>query len=128
VAVLTALVCSFLSLRIATTVGQSQSLWLFPGLYFVELTTLSGACAIGFVRSGRARSLIAWMAGGATAAFAILGAWSVGLYYLPLAAVLLILGLLSDTRRRSNVALHCGAAVVAAIGQALAILALARLL
>lgn len=127
VAALTAVACLVLSLRLLSNLAQFQDVWLLPALYFIELTALCGVCGASFILSMRARAAMAWGAGGAMAAFSILGAWSVGLYYLPLAMVLLALGLLSDRRQQGNARAHLGTAAIGCMGQAAIIVVVARL-
>jgi hypothetical protein len=67
-------------------------MWLFPGLYLLETVALPAVvCALTF-RGDASRAMAGVTSAGAMAAFSLLGAWSVGLAYAPLAAGLLVTG------------------------------------
>ena len=124
--VLAAAVCTALTGRIWRSIGAQQFTWPLPAMYFIELCIVAILCAAEFVTSSPYRTVIAWVASGIFAAFAILGAWTVGFYYLPFALVFLIAAVVSDVRRKGNMATHAGAWLTAFLAQAGAMLLLAR--
>jgi hypothetical protein len=97
-------------------------------LYFIEMVALAAATVWGIFRGDTAGSLLAWAAIGALVGFAILASFSVGAFYLPVAAVLGIAALWHDRHSWHQLPLHLGAAFVAAVAQAALILAVVRLL
>jgi hypothetical protein len=123
--VLAAAVCTALTVGIWRSVSAQQSTWPLPALYFIELSVVAILCAVVFVTSSPSRTVIAWVASGIFAAFAILGAWTVGFYYLPFALVFLIAAVVSDVRRKGNMAAHAGVWLIAFLAQAGAMLLLA---
>jgi len=127
VAVLAAAACWILCWKLWASLAAYQDVWLFPALYFIELTALTVVCAAGYLLRVPSRAKIAWGAGGALMAFAVLGAWTVGLYFLPLAVVLLVLGVGTDRREGRNTLAHLGVAGIACLGQAALILLIARM-
>ena len=60
---------------------------------------------------------------GATFGFVILGAWSIGFLYLPVAVLLALAAGLADRRHGRSMALHPGLCVLAAAAQAALMLA-----
>ena len=105
----------------------SQNTWPFPALYFIELAALALACALTYGLSSSLRSMITWATVGVLAAFSILGAWTVGLYYMPVAALFLTLAVIADLRHNGKFLPHSGVAALAAVAQAAAMLLVARL-
>ena len=124
--VLAATACTALTVRIWRSVGAQQSTWPLPELYFVELRVVAILCAAVFVGSSPSGMVVAWVASGIFAAFAILGAWTVGFYYLPFALVFFIVAVVSDMRRTGGMAVHAGAWLIAFMTQAGSMLLLAR--
>lgn len=118
--------CLVLTIRIWIAVAAQQNVWVFPALYFIEVVLLSAVCAIAFVLSWPSRTAVAWAAWGALVAFSVLGAWTVGLYYMPLALPYLVLALASDLREKGPLVMHMGLGVLASLMQAAAMLAIAR--
>jgi len=121
--------CLLLTAYIAVTVGQQQPIWPLPGVYFVEVVLLAAAAAWGIWVATPGGSAQAWAAVGAMLGFAVIGGFSVGLYYLPIVA---LLGLAALWRDRSwgwrRLPLHVIVTLVAAWAQATLMLALIRLL
>jgi hypothetical protein len=61
---------------------------------------------------------LTWGAIGVVSAVVLLGAWSIGVFYLPVVVLLLVAALLHDRRQRRRVARHFGIGAVAALAQA----------
>ena len=83
IASLAATACVLLTLRIWSLVAAAQNVWLLPAFYFLELIALSLACAVAYWVGMASRRIMTWMTLGILVAFSLLGAWSIGLYYVP---------------------------------------------
>jgi len=103
-------------------------MWPLPGLYFVELASLGMVTAFTFVRSDPRASLITWGVVGIFCAFSIVGALSVGFFYLPVAFIFGVTAIISDIRNKQPVAVHIGVCLIAGIAQAVLMFAVIRLL
>jgi hypothetical protein len=114
--------------RLWLIVVSRQSMWLFPGLYFLEVVVLPGLVVISTFRAALPRTRVACIAAGALTAFSILGAWTVGLFYAPLVILLLATVLASRSATHENL-LTCVAFFIGSILlQGLAMLSLVQLL
>ena len=110
-------------------ISAQQPMWLLPGLYFIEMAALSVVCALLVFFNGDPRGqFIIWGSLGIFIAFSILGAMSVGFFYLPVAIIFGAIAILSDIRNRQPVALHLGVCLIAGIVQVILMLAAIRLL
>jgi hypothetical protein len=103
-------------------------MWPLPGLYFVEMMALSLVSALAFVRGGPRGQFMIWAAAGILSAFSILGALSVGFFYLPVAVLFGVAAILSDVRNNQHIAAHLGVYVMAALAQAVVMFTVIRLL
>ncbi|HET6845622.1 MAG TPA: hypothetical protein VFH29_02235 [Anaerolineales bacterium] len=128
IAVLGAALSLVLTWRIWSVVAAAQNTWPFPALYFIELAAFTLASAILYVVSSPSRHILTWITVGVLTAFSILGAWTVGLYYAPLAGLFLILAVGGDLRHGGRLLMHAAVAALAAVAEAAAILLLARLM
>ena len=117
---------AFLTIRIWMLVSAGQPTWPFPALYFIELAILGLGCVVAYVASHPYRATVTWVLIGVLAAFSVLAAWTVGLYYVPVTAMFVLLAVTSDIRHRGNLLAHAVLALLAAVLQAAAILMLAR--
>jgi hypothetical protein len=127
-AVLAAAATVFLTIRIWLSVSAQQSMWPLPGLYFVELSAVAIITALAFLYASRWSPLVAWAAAGIVLAFAILGAFSVGLFYFPISLIFITLGVLATVRQEKSWLPGIGAFLIAAAAQATLVLLLIRLL
>ena len=77
-----ALVCT----AAAIMFSSQDPLWPLPGLYLAKIG-LAGLLALGAIAVGRNDSglwaAVPWVASGIVLAFAILGAWTIGLFIAP---------------------------------------------
>jgi hypothetical protein len=103
-------------------------MWPLPALYFIEMVTLSIMSAFSFLRGAPYAQFITWSAAGSISAFSILGAFSVGFFYLPVALLFVLISIISDVRNKQNVVAHLGVFVIAGIVQAALMLMVIRLL
>jgi len=84
------------------SVALQQPVWLFPGLYFLELLLLSGVALLSVFQSWPRRMHIVAVTAGVTTSFAVMGLFSIGLFYVPLALLLLIGSLFSWRSSRQS--------------------------
>jgi hypothetical protein len=103
-------------------------MWLLPGLYFIEMVALSLISTFIFVRGDPHGSLITWLAAGAIIAFSILGAFSVGFFYLPVALLLGVISITWDVRNKQHILAHLGIFLIAGLGQSILMLGANQLL
>ncbi len=117
-AVFAALACLFITIAIWRDVSARQVMWPLPGLYFVELPAVGFLAGFAFFAGTAYTSRITWAAAGIYVAFGLLGAFSVGLCYAPIAIMFIMLAVLVMVRREEpflqSLAYFLGAAVVQA--------------
>lgn len=123
--VLSGAVCCAAAVAVWAGVSTYQGTWPFPALYFVELIALGVVVAAAYLRPSESRALAAWAAAGAVVAFSILAAFSVGLLFLPAAAIFVAAALITDVRHHGRLGAHVGIFVAAALIQAALIVAMA---
>ena len=126
-AVFCAAACIVITILVWRSVSSSQNTWPFPALYFLELMLLGMAVALAFLRPSQSRAVVAMAASGVLAAFSMLGAWTVGLVYVPAALAALIAGLAAEVRNKGSILAHAGVFLIAALAQAAVMLAMASM-
>jgi hypothetical protein len=104
-------------------ISSQQVMWPLPALYLIEMLVLPAAACAGLVRRLGLDAGAAWGAAGATAGFSVIGAWSVGLAYAPIALLLYGAGVVALAEARKPFLPHLLIAAVAAGLQAAAMLA-----
>ncbi len=97
-AVLAAFAALFLSVGLWRTISVQQGMWPLPGLYFIELPVVAIVAAFAFMRGHVSSPIFAWAAAGINFAFAFVGAFSIGLFYLPIAIMFAMVAVLSTVR------------------------------
>ena len=122
-AILAAVVCLSITLVIWIRISAYQGMWPLPGLYFIEMVSLSFISTFIFVRGDPRGSLITWVAAGVMSAFSIIGAFSVGFFYLPVALMLGVISLTWDVRNKQQFLTHLGIFLIAGIVQSALMLA-----
>ena len=123
------LICLVVTTVLWVTISANQSMWPLPGLYFLEMAALSVVCArLAFMEVYPRRQLIIWAALGIFIGFSILGAWSVGFFYLPVAILFGVVAVLFDVRNKQPIALHFGVCLIAGALQVVVMLELIHLL
>jgi hypothetical protein len=127
-ATLAAVACLVITIVIWRNVSAYQPMWPLPGLYFVELPAVSLAAALGCNLGLSWARLVTWAALGIVLAFSILGAFSVGMLYLPVAVLLAVAGISSDLQAGRRIAPHIGICLGSALAQAALMLLAIRLL
>jgi len=104
-------------------------MWPLPALYFVEMAALSVVVALlVFFDGSPLCKFIIWAALGIFIAFSILGAWSVGFFYLLVAILFGVIAIRSDLRDKQPVAAHIAVCLIAGLLQVVLMLAAIRLL
>src|SRR5919108_1842125 len=116
-AILAAVVCLIITILLWLSVSAHQNMWPLPGLYFIEMVVLSSISAFLFVRGEPRDKFIIWGAAGVIAAFSILGAFSVGFFYLPVALIFVVISVTSDVRNKHHITAHLGIFVISGIVQ-----------
>ncbi len=117
-AVAAAAVSTFLTIVVWGSVSGQQSLWPLPGLYFVELPAAAIVVAVAYLREHPARALLAWVSAGIYLTFSVLGAFTVGLFYVPIAIMLIMLAVLGTSQPQPGFLQGVLALVIAAVAQA----------
>jgi hypothetical protein len=75
------LFCLVVTALLWVSIGAQQSMWPLPGLYFIEMASLSVVCALlAFGDDNSLGQFITWVSVGIFIGFSILGAWSVGFF------------------------------------------------
>jgi len=131
-AVIGAAVCLIVSVRIWQVFSAYQPMWPLPDLYLMEMLAAS-VLGVWCLWSSRAdisplRGYLLWIVVGILFAFVIMGAWSVGFLFAPVAGLFAVTAFLSDRRRSDKPVFHWGAALAAALVQAVLMLSVIRLL
>jgi hypothetical protein len=126
-AILGAAVCLIITIVIFWIVSAYQSMWLLPGLYFIEIAVVSLICAYMVLREDPRRMTINWVVTGIFIAFSILTGFSVGIYYMPVALIFAILSVVSDVRNKQPIAAHLGICLIGGIAQAALMLLVVQL-
>jgi hypothetical protein len=127
-AVTCVVVCLGTTAQVWLVFGSQQPMWPLPGLYLVEVLLLTVAVVVVVVRDASLGGSVIWGAAGAITAFAILGAWSVGLVYLPVIVLLITIGTLYLRRRKERFPIHLALGAAAALAQGAVMLAVIRTL
>lgn len=97
---------------------------LLPGLYLLEMLILSGAGAVGAFRDW---VKVLWAAAGAILAFSVMGAWSIGLAFLPTAVLFTLAAILAMRRQRQNFMADVAVGISAGIAQVSVMLIVIRI-
>jgi len=122
-------ICLVVTAILWVSISANQNLWPLPGLYFIEMAALSVVCALlAFFDDNPRSQFIIWGAVGILTGFSILGAWSVGFFYLPVAIIFGVIAIRSDFRNKQRIAVHIGAGLIAGVVQVVLMLAVIRIL
>ncbi len=127
-AILGAVACLVITIAIWVSVSVQQSMWPLPALYFIELPALGILSAFTLFRGGPSGRIITWAAAGIFLAFTILGAFSVGIFYLPIFLIFAVTAVSLTVRNKQPLAAGLGIFLIAAVAQAAVMLALIWLL
>lgn len=126
-AILGAVVCLIITILFWLSVSTYQTMWPLPGLYFIEMVALSIISAFIFVRGDPRDQFITWGAAGVITVFSILGALSVGFFYLPVALIFAVISVTSAVRNKQRITAYLGIFLIAGIAQLVLMFAVVRL-
>ena len=122
-------ICLVLTAILWVSISVYQSLWPLPALYFIEMAVLSIVCGLLVFFNGDPRGqFIIWGSLGIFIAFSILGALSVGFFYLPVAIIFGVIAIWSDLRKKQPIAAHVGVCLIVGMVQVVLMLAAIHLL
>lgn len=127
-AVLGVIICLVITIPIWRSTSAQQLTWPLPALYFIEMLALSIISAFLFIRGNAWGRVIIWGAVGLIFGFSILGALSVGFFYLPVAIIFAGISITSDLRNKQRIRRHLAVCLVAGIAQVVLMFAAIRLL
>jgi hypothetical membrane protein len=127
-AILGAIVCLIITFTIWRSIRAQQPMWPLPGFYFLEMMALSIVGAFIVVYGDPHRMIFVWSFIGIFIAFSIVGAFSVGFFYLPVALIFGLTATLSDIRNKQSIFLDIGVCLIAGVAQAVLMLAITQLL
>ncbi len=121
-ACITAFICLALTVYFAITISSFQELWLFPGLYLVELALLTCATVYLIWRDYPSAAFILWAVTGGIIAFTILAGFSIGPAYMIVAALCILTGIALGVRRKQNWLANLGIFLLGAFLQTVLVL------
>lgn len=117
-AIVGVVICLIISLRVWQVVGDQQPMWPLPGLYLIEMVVLSVVATVGIARDVSRGGAVTWAVVGVLCAFVVIGAWSIGLLFLPVALIFAGAAILSDREQRRSSVKHAEIAIAAGLMQA----------
>jgi hypothetical protein len=92
------------------------------------MVALSIISTFAFFRGDPRDKFITWGAIGVIGAFSMVGAFSVGFFYLPVALIFAIISVTSDVRNKQHILAHLGICLIAGIAQGILMFAIIRLI
>ena len=107
-------------------------MWPLPDLYLLEMLAASFLGTWGIWNNDSKRSplhgILIWAVVGVLFAFVIMGVFSIGFVFMPVAGLFAFAAILSDRRQAHNPIVHLGIGLAAALVQAALMLAAIRFL
>ena len=130
IAVLAIIVCLITCLVIFQSLlsDPHQEIFPLPAFYLFEMIAASLVAAMGAFKESKAWNKATWAAGGIIAAFVLMGAWSIGFFFIPTAILVLITALLSWRRHHTQILIGAITYVVAFVTQIILMFAAIRIL
>src|SRR3990172_12471338 len=122
-----AAVCSIISIRVFQLVGSMQPVGPLPALYLVEVTSLTWVAAWILIRERPGSAAVVCAVAGVLSGFSILGAWTIGFFYLPVVLLLAIAAELATWRRHGPSPVGLASFAVGFAGQVVLMLAILQL-
>jgi hypothetical protein len=119
-----ALACTVVTIVVWKNVSSYQGMWPLPALYFIEVAALSVLSAVLFLRGAAFARTFVWGTSGALGAFCLLGMFSVGALYLPIALIFAAAAIASDMHGKGQLAWHLMVCLLASLVQAALMLTL----
>jgi hypothetical protein len=127
-AILAAVVCLVVTIAIWLSVGAHQPMWPLPALYFIEVAALGILSAFMFIRGGRIGRIFTWASAGIFLGFALMGAFSVGLLYLPITFIFAAISVSSSVGQKQLMMTGVAAFLIAGLAQTALMLVVIRLI
>jgi hypothetical protein len=127
-ALLAAALCLGVTIYVWQLVSPNQPIWPIPALYLIEMLVLTVLAALTILPIRPLPAALAGIAFGGLSAFSVLASFSVGLFYYPVALLLLTAGLLFFRSTGRSLLVYLAWAAAAAVIQTAIILAAIRLL
>jgi len=131
-AVIGTAICLIVSALIWQVFSRQQPMWPLPDLYLLEMLAASflGTWAVWNNDSKQSplRGILIWAMVGVLFAFVIIGSFSIGFFFMPVAGLFAIAAILSGRRQAHNMIVHIGVGLAAALAQAALMLAAIRFL
>jgi hypothetical protein len=131
-AIIGAAICLIVSAVFWQVFRVQQPMWPLPDLYLLEMAVASCLClwAIwsGGTRPNRLRGILVWAGIGIILGFVVIGTFSIGFFYFPIAGLLASAAILSDRRQGSNLLVHVVVGLAAVVAQSALMLVVIRVL
>lgn len=99
---LAALVCFGVTAWVWAVTAGRQPMWPLPAAYLIEVVALSAIAATATLSRSAHDGSLTLIAAGATLAFAVLAMFSVGIFYIPVAELLIVAGVLLTWQARRS--------------------------
>jgi hypothetical protein len=123
-------ICLAAVIYVGWILSPYEPIWPLPGLYLVELVAV---CSLGTWETWRLGKspvtwpgLFVWLGIGILYAFVVMGVFSVGLLFLPVAILFIIVGLNSARKAGYSLLSRCALGVTVAIAQSSMMLIIVR--
>jgi hypothetical protein len=116
-------ICLVITVLVWQWVSSLQAIWPLPGLYFVEIPAVCAVAAGLFLLGGATGRAAVWSSAGILIAFSLLGAFSVGLYFFPVAVIFIIAALIADVKAKRSLFVHLAVYLAAGLVQGALMLA-----
>jgi hypothetical protein len=125
-------ICLIVSACVWWFVSGQQIMWPLPDLYLLEMLAASVLATFDILsnesKQFHVRGILVWAAVGVLLAFVVMGAFSIGFLYAPVAGLFAIAAFLSDRRQGYNLLVHMSIGLAAALIQVALMLVVIRLL
>jgi hypothetical protein len=109
--------CVVLSTTLWISLASTQSTWLLPGAYFLEIMVGAVVCFFAFLNFFQWASMVSWIFSGMLIVFSVLTGFTVGIFYFPVFFIFSFLSIFSDIKHKKPIAAHLGIFLCAGIIQ-----------
>ena len=124
-------ICLIVTAFVWQVFGAQQPMWPLPDFYLLEMLAASVVGTWGIwsneSRQSPRRGIAIWIVIGVLFAVVIMGAWSVGFLFAPVALLFVIAATLSERRQAHSLLIHLGVGLAAALAQAALMLSIIHL-
>jgi len=130
IAVLAVIICLATSLLISQSLlsDPHQEIFPLPAFYLLEMIAMSLVAAISAFKEGELWNKVVWAAGGIITAFVLMGAWSIGFFFIPTTVLIFITAILSWQRHQTQFLIAAITFTVAFVAQIILMFAAIRVL